>query len=307
MIRLTSRICILAIAALFVGVPALEQVAHAKAGGGRSFGSRGSKSFSRPAQPGFRQPMQQRPAAPMATPRPQAPAGGGFLRSMAGGMLGGLLGGMLFSSFAGAGHAGFMGGGIGLLDIILLAGIGYLIYRMVKKKRAPEEAVSGPTYREVYEEVPVTAVDELETGLQHIRQADPGFSLEQFKELAMDIFFKVQGGWMHRDMAVLQPLVTAEMAQQFQNDINSLLQQKRSNRLENIAVRSVEVAEAWQELGTDFITCLIKASLLDYTIDDTTQTVVDGSMTSPTTFEEYWTFSRNVGTREWKLSAINQP
>jgi len=61
------------------------------------------------------------------------------MRNMAGGMMGGMLGSMLFSSFAGAGAgAGGMGGGggIGLFEIALLAGIGYLIYRYIKKKRA---------------------------------------------------------------------------------------------------------------------------------------------------------------------------
>jgi hypothetical protein len=58
---------------------------------------------------------------------------------MAGGLAGGMLGSMLFSSFAGAGGGagGGMGGGggIGMFEIILLAGGGYLIYRYIKKKR----------------------------------------------------------------------------------------------------------------------------------------------------------------------------
>jgi hypothetical protein len=69
----------------------------------------------------------------------QQQAGGGFMRSMAGGLAGGMLGSMLFGSVAGAG--GGMGGttggnGIGLFEIILLTGGGYLLYRYIKKKRA---------------------------------------------------------------------------------------------------------------------------------------------------------------------------
>lgn len=51
--------------------------------------------------------------------------------------MGGMVGSMLFSSFAGAGAgAGGMGGGggIGLFEIALLAGIGYLLYRSMKKR-----------------------------------------------------------------------------------------------------------------------------------------------------------------------------
>lgn len=66
------------------------------------------------------------------------------MRSMAGGMMGGMLGSMLFSSFAGAGAGqgagGTGGGGIGMFEIVLLAGLGYLIYRYIKKKSVGNSA-----------------------------------------------------------------------------------------------------------------------------------------------------------------------
>lgn len=135
-------------AVLFMSITVLELNADARAGGSRSMGSRGSRSYSRPASPSY-QPSQPSPPRQQAAPAPgafQQQAGGGFMRSMAGGMMGGMLGSMLFSSFAGAGHgAGGAGGGIGLFEIALLAGIGYLIYRYIKKKRA--ESSSSPYNR----------------------------------------------------------------------------------------------------------------------------------------------------------------
>jgi len=129
-------------AVLFLSITVLELAAEARAGSSRSSGSRGSRSYSRPASP----PSQIAPSRQQAAPAPgafQQPAGG-FMRSMAGGIAGGMLGSMLFSSFAGAGGgtAGMGGGGIGIFEIILLAGGGYLIYRYIKKKRA--ESASMP-------------------------------------------------------------------------------------------------------------------------------------------------------------------
>lgn len=123
-------------AVLFLSITVLELNAEARAGGSRSMGSRGSRSYSRPVSPSS-QPSQPRQQAATAPSPFQQQAGGGFMRSMAGGMMGGMLGSMLFSSFAGAGTGGMGGGGgIGLFEIALLAGIGYLIYRYIKKKRA---------------------------------------------------------------------------------------------------------------------------------------------------------------------------
>lgn len=123
-------------AALFLSITVLEYNAEARAGGSRSFGSRGSRSYSKPAST-YSQPSQTRQQAAPAPGPFQQQAGSGFLRSMAGGLAGGMLGSMLFSSFAGAGsgYGSTGGGGIGLFEIALLAGIGYFLYRYVKGRR----------------------------------------------------------------------------------------------------------------------------------------------------------------------------
>ena len=79
------------------------------------------------------------------------------------------------------------------------------------------------------------------------------------------------------------------------------------NRLENIAVRKVEPAEVWQESGRDFITVLFTANLLDYTVDDKSGKLIDGDKLNPVKFQEFWTFSRDAGSRQWQLAGINQP
>jgi predicted lipid-binding transport protein (Tim44 family) len=301
-------------AVLFMSITVLELNAEARAGGGRSSGG-ASRSYSRPASPSA-QPRQQQ-----ATPAPgafQQQQGGGFLRSMAGGLAGGMLGSMLFSSFAGAGGGmggGAGGGGIGLFEIILIAGCGYLLFRFIKKKRAESELVpvgQGVSQRGAV--IPISSaaqfnepvVDAVESGLAHVRQMDASFDENRFNDTAMDIFFKIQGGWMNRDLSLVSGLLTDEMKQVFQKDLDRLLKDKQVNRLENIAVRKVEIAEVWQESGQDYITASIYANLLDYTTDDVTGAVVSGSKTEPVKFEEYWTFTRPVGNNQWRLSAINQ-
>jgi predicted lipid-binding transport protein (Tim44 family) len=313
--RNTVKLFTLFAAASFLIVSAFEIEAHARAGSSRSMGSRGSRSYSQPVSPG-QQSAPSRPQQTSPAPAYQQPAGGGFLRSMAGGIAGGLLGGMLFRSLGmgGSGGWGGGGGGIGIFEIILIAGIGYLIYRFIKKRR---EAASNSTFSPgQYQGGTVTPIsggyqdsapvkDDLETGLGHIRQFDPSFNEERFNDLVMDNFFKIQGAWMNRDLAPAAVILTDEMRGIMQQDVDRLLRDRQINRLENIAVRNVEIAEAWQESGQDYISALIYANLLDYTTDEA-GAVLSGSRTEPVKFEEYWTFTRPVGNNSWKLSAINQ-
>jgi predicted lipid-binding transport protein (Tim44 family) len=319
MLRRLSILGSLLLASSMLTLLFMTAEADARAGGGRSMGSRGSRSYSQPAAPStapspYRAaPQQARPVSPSPFQQPQ-PAGGGFLRSMAGGLVGGMLGGMLFRSMGfGGGMGGMGGGGIGLFDIILLAGIGYLIYRFVKAKRQAAQQGEYASYSSVpntYDVTPQGSItstqDDLEIGLSHIRQMDAGFDENRFSDQVMDIFFKIQGAWMNRELSSVSGLLTEEMRRVFQEDIDRLLRDKRVNRLENIAVRSVEICEAWQEQGQDYITAQIYANLLDYTTDDATGQVVSGSKTDPVKFEEFWTFTRPVGSGGWKLSGINQ-
>jgi predicted lipid-binding transport protein (Tim44 family) len=242
----------------------------------------------------------------------------GFGGGMLGGIAGGLLGGMLFHSIAGAGGGmgggmGGMGGsGIGLFEIILMAGIGYVIYRIIQSRQsATASSYAGsslgysntPAYQQ---EPPQPSGDDIAQGLSYIRQMDTSFDENRFKENATDIFFKIQGSWMNRDLSGIQSLLTDETRRYMQGDIAALLRDAKTNHLENIAVRNVEIAEAWQEEGNDFITVLFTANLLDYTTDDSTGAIVAGSKTDPVKFEEHWTLTRNVGNNPWRLSAINQ-
>jgi len=243
------------------------------------------------------------------------------MRSLAGGILGGILGGMLFRSLGFAGGFGDgLGGGFGMMDLLLLAGIGYLIFWFIRRNRAAKEApatayasrmsadayggTGGPTA--TLESPPTSWQQDLERGLSHVRQMDPGFDEGAFREMCTDRFFQIQAAWMRRDLDKLRPLLTEEMAEAFGKQIDVARSKRQVNKLENITVRSVELTEAWQEQGNDYITVRLLANLLDYTVDENTGKVVDGSDSIPVKFEEYWTWVRPVGRDPWRLSAVNQ-
>jgi len=120
------------------------------------------------------------------------------------------------------------------------------------------------------------------------------------------MFFKIQSAWTKRDLSGVRNLLSSEMLNILQTDINQYIANKQFNRLENIAVRQVEIADADQDHGEEYITVKLLASLLDYTVDERNNQAISGSSTDPVKFLEYWTFSRKVGGKDWVLSGITQ-
>jgi predicted lipid-binding transport protein (Tim44 family) len=294
--------------------------AWARAGGGGSSGSRGSRSYSAPSSPSAAPTNPTRPSPAPPSSFQQSPQRSGWGAGI-GGMLGGfVLGGFLGSLLFGGGQ---MSGGIGLLEIIVIAGLAYFAFSLFRQRQASTAAPAGyadpgamgaswrpePTSRSTAVlDVPAPAADaDLARGVAHIRQMDPSFEPTRFGEPASDVFFRVQAAWMARDMGSVRTTLTEEMHATMQAQCDQLRAQRRLNRLENIAVRSVDVTEAWQEGGQDFVTVRFLASLLDFTTDESGSGLLEGSRTEPVKFEEYWTFARPVGSGPWRLSAIQQP
>ncbi len=330
-IRLVGIVSIFILVMFLAWTMPSEVLARAGRGisGGRSFGSRGSrtatpvKPYTPPSSPGIQPTTPSRPGVTPTTPYSASPSGS-LWRNIGGGMLGGFAGGMLAhwlfgSSPAQAGSPGTGGGSsFGLFDLILLVGIGYLAYRFFFRK--PQEQAAGvpgayqssmagstATQPPYYEEQQPAAVEwDLDKGLRQIKSMDPLFGEDKFKDQAMDYFFKIQGAWVDRDMSTVRHLLTGEMFGLLQEDAYKMRNEGQINRLENIAVREVDITEAWQESGQDYISIKVYATLLDYTVDERTGEITSGSKVEPVKFEEYWTFTRPIGNNPWQLSAISQ-
>jgi len=311
-----AAVCISAAVFLFMTVEAFARI-----GGSRSFGSRGSRSMSTPTRSypsstpssTSTSPSTSSSATPSQGPTPSQvppPQTGGFMRGMMGGLAGGFLGSMLFGGLGGMGSGG-LGGGFGILDIVLLGGLGYLGYRFFVKRRqeqpawSPQGAGTTPGAYAAPGAVAGTAGEDRDKGLEHIRRMDPAFDEKAFGETASDLFFRLQGGWTRRDLSPVSGLLTDAMRATLQADADALKAKGQTNRLENISVRNVEITEAWQESGQEYVTVLFQANLLDYTTDEAGK-VLSGSDTVPVKFEEFWTFTRPVGPGAWRLSAIQQ-
>ena len=226
-------------------------------------------------------------------------------------MIGGLLGSLLFGGLGGGLGSGL---GIGLFDLVLIGGGLFLLFRLMRSRRQEPAYAGAPGYAGgtrswdvpaagpgVAERPPV--VDDLDRGLGHVRQMDPGFDAAALAADAAQAFREVQTAVSTGDFAPVRSRLSPEMLASLEAQCGELRRAGRASRIERIRIERAEATEAWQERGQDFVTILLAGSLIDYTVD-ATGAVVAGSRNGPDRFEEFWTFTRPVGPNAWKLTAI---
>ena len=291
-------------------------VAEARIGGGGMRGGRGFRSFGtrsapvqpmNPARPNYQSPPQQN--QPYGAPQPAM--GGSFTRGLMGGLAGGMIGSMLFGhSGYGGGGMGGGGGGFGLIEMLLLGGLVFWLFKRFAGAGSP--LASGGAYREMN---PVEKLRSVPTGpfvansdddgTAELRRYDNDFDPAQFKDARMDDFVKLQAAWNHRDLSSVSSMITTELRNQLDADIAQLKSAGQINRIENISVRGTDLVESWAERGYLYVTLRFRANLTDFTVNESSGALVSGDRDNPIKFEEDWTFVRPIDdTRAWKLSAI---
>jgi predicted lipid-binding transport protein (Tim44 family) len=292
--------------------------AFSKAGGGKSFGSTGTHSYSggnKYVAPNLNTPKSTAPINPNINQNQPS-----FLRNFFGGLVGSLAGIALFSMFGSL--FGFSGPNSSVAGIFLIVILGILVVYLINffaKRRTSQENLynrdstgqgynasnysnSNPT--QVVALGSVQAKMDVDNGLREIEKLFPTFSEEELRSKIKDIFLNIQKAWSGKNMGALKNLVTDEMFLNFQKQIEELNSNGTANIVDNISVKRMELLDAWMEDRTIYTSYKIEAIMLDYDVDRDGN-VLRGNKDRPIDFQEIWSFvSRD--SINWELSAINQ-
>ncbi|RUT26679.1 transport protein [Asaia sp. W19] len=281
-------------------VPLLAAPADARPGGGRSMGSRGSRTYSPPpmtqtapyqARPMERSYAPSSPAPgysnPMQRPMGQ-PYGFAQRRPFMTGFVGGLLGAGLFGMLSGHGFLGGVGGFVSFIGLLFqIALIGFIIVMVLRwlgNRRSA--AQGGPAFSNGAGAPAVT-----------LSNAD----YQNFQQLLLDI----QAAWSAQNMRALSSMATPEMVSYFNEQLADYASRGARNIVSDVQFMRGDLSEAWREGNLTYATVAMQYSLYDVTTDQLGN-VIDGSRTERQVVTELWTFVRADGRGNWVLSAIQQ-
>ncbi|MGE0038799.1 MAG: Tim44-like domain-containing protein [Xanthobacteraceae bacterium] len=318
---------LLAVLALVAGVALVASIADARPRS--SFGSRGSQTFSappstatapkatRPMERSMTQPGQPGSTASRTATAPNAAGGGFFNRpGFMGGLFAGFLGAGLLGMLMGNGFAGGLGGMASILGLLLQIGIialiGYLLWTWWQRRSQPAMA-SGPMLRDYGGNDSGRRMGigggmgalggGFGSGAPAQRAAgtdDVGLTPDDFNTFEQTLG-EVQTAYGKEDLSALRSRVTPEMLSYYSEELAANASRGVVNRISDIKLEQGDLAEAWREGNTDYATVAMRYSLNDTVVDQNGRVLEGG----PDEATEVWTFRRDGGGK-WLVSAVQQ-
>lgn len=291
-----------------LAIVAVDDCQAARMGGGKSFGSQPHMRQSAPPPAARQQPRQQTAQPGAAAARP-----GGMFGGM-GGIFGGLLAGTLLGSLL-SGN-GFGGGG-GFLDIILLAILIFVAYKLFmrfRQKQQEQPAAAGAYARRDFpekEQQPMQRESLFGKGdLPESQQGASGwgafasgaqagptpnvpadFNIDEFLRGAKAAYNRLQNSWDKRDLADIARFVTPDVMATLQE------QAKEDPNPSNTEIMMVNAQlEGFEQDGKEQRAKVYFDVLMRESPDQQ----------QPADVREIWHFVRSGDTGEWKLDGIQQ-
>jgi predicted lipid-binding transport protein (Tim44 family) len=299
--------------------------AEARAGSGGSVGSRGSRTYSAPpttnTAPKQAAPVEKsmtQPGNATSAQGTQNAAGTAAQASRFGGMRSLLIGGLIAAGLASIFGIGALASVLGfLLQFALIAGIAWLIFSFIRSRNQPaaaRAAARGPgapmardsMMRETADRG--SAVPSVGGGTA----AAAGAAALAIGQDDLNTFEKrlgeIQNAYSDGNIDKLGELTTPEMLSYFAQDLSDNAKQGVRNEISDVKLLKGDIAEAWQEGGSDYATVAMRYALSDAIVDKASGKVVSGDRTRPTEVTEVWTFRRDGRNARdgWQLSAIQQ-
>ena len=271
---------------LFIGVTVFSVDADARRfGGGKSFG----KSFSQ--QKSFAKPAPK-----------QNLAGKAAQGSRAGGMMG-ILGGLAMGGLLGALFFGGAFEGLNIMDIIIFAGIAFILFRLFRgsaQQRQQEYAHAGQGSPLGNHEAE-TNNDAFMGSHTSVAVAKPDIDADHFIAASRDIFMRMQADWDAKNLDDIRSFCTADIAAKIETE---MAEYADTNNKTEVGMLEASIVETWIESDLEWVAVDFNALLKEETLNGSGDVVE----TENNQVNETWIFQHDPRSEDptWYLAGIQQ-
>jgi Tim44-like domain len=220
--------------------------------------------------------------------------GGGFSGGGGGGYYGG-------SGGSGSGHGGSTIAAIAIVGGVFLF---FVLLQLWLKRRNKKPGFQGTRKREREARVRAQRAEDVAKAAS----ADDGYwDPAELKKRVNEAFYPIQSSWSKRDVSPSRPYVSDALYKRHELQLEGLEKQNRVNRIEDCVLDEVDIVRVVNvtDDGQDRFVAFLQCRARDWMEDTGTGKVVNGNPQAQTTFQQYWSFTRDPE-RGWVLDEIQQ-
>lgn len=142
--------------------------------------------------------------------------------------------------------------------------------------------------------------------IRMLEHKDSAWKYKDLQKQVRQAYFLIQNAWSCLDMFPAKEVMSPALYENFQSKLYWMSSRHEQNILGDIRLLEVTPVAVYDDVDDtlDYVWFYITGSMVDYTLNTETNTVVGGS-TKPEKFGEYWQFVRNEQ-GNWVLNQILQ-
>lgn len=186
-------------------------------------------------------------------------------------------------------------GPIPTLIIIAAAIVFFMFYR---KSKAATIAENSNVNRIADEEARMNSTyNNTNFVANQIREIDPAFSSDAFIGWVREVFLRIEHAWSSRKWEEIRPFESNELFNQHNTQLNEYIENKKINKVEKIAIKSVNLVSFVVDGDKEVLTVNLDAILRDYVVDEETNKVLESSPDKDWYMRYVMVFNRKVGVK----------
>lgn len=138
-----------------------------------------------------------------------------------------------------------------------------------------------------------------------IQQGDPNFNKSEFLSWASDLFVKLQYAWSDRNLEPVRPLMTTELYEQTEDQVQRYIKNKQINKLERVSVNIAKLYSYEVQGEKDCVSVILKSKMIDYIINEDTGAVENGDKNTNKINAYVLTFVRDINVKSSQSGEVS--
>ncbi|MFR9207515.1 MAG: TIM44-like domain-containing protein [Lachnospiraceae bacterium] len=182
-----------------------------------------------------------------------------------------------YSSSSGGIFFGF--GDIGVLIVIIVIAV---VIGVTKQKKGSNKSGYAAN----------SAANSPGLPISELLKKDPAFSEAEFLDRIGNMYVQMQNAWQNKQWEPMRALMTDNLYNQFNRQLNDLINRGYTNYIEKICVMDSSIVKYAQDEKNDILTVQLTARIIDYTVDAAGK-LISGNRNMEKFLTYEWTLTRD--------------